>query len=196
MPSAVTSIERMPRGGPDASCLDRLLSTDRRPRAIRWYGTAEQFAHLALAEVADVPDPRILVLGTDQDDLIDALRVSHPTAQISLDAADGPFALAVLALSLHRLAPSEAADLLGDATRVADKLLIIDIPRPPAPLHLLALAPLLPLAVLVEPVADGIIGSLRSYSPSALRALADHAGADVDVRSSLFGPQIAVATRR
>lgn len=76
-------IERMPRGGPDASCLDRLLQTHRTEyldrddvdpgvkrsvvRALEltgdWFGNHGKFAHLALDEVADVPDPRILELG-------------------------------------------------------------------------------------------------------------------------------------
>ncbi len=29
MPSEIVDIDRMPRGGPDASCVDRLLETDR-----------------------------------------------------------------------------------------------------------------------------------------------------------------------
>ncbi len=29
MPTEIVDIDRMPRGGPDASCLDRLLETDR-----------------------------------------------------------------------------------------------------------------------------------------------------------------------
>ena len=55
---------------------------------------------------------------------------------------------------------------------------------------------MLPLAPFIPFVHDGVISSLRSYSPSALRALADHAGVDIELRNSLFGPQIAVATRR
>ena len=29
MPGEIVDIDRMPRGGPDASCIDRLLQTDR-----------------------------------------------------------------------------------------------------------------------------------------------------------------------
>ncbi len=75
----------MPRGGPDASCLDRLLQTDRLEyldrddvdrtsvkrsviRALEWtgefFGNTEKFARIALDEVADVPDPKILELGS------------------------------------------------------------------------------------------------------------------------------------
>ncbi len=62
--------------------------------------------------------------------------------------------------------------MFAEGTRVADKLLIIDLPRPPTPLHLLRLATMLPLAPFVPFVHDGVISSLRCYSPSALRALA------------------------
>ncbi len=73
----------MPRGGPDASCLDRLLQTDRQEyldrddvdprvkrsviRALDWtgevFGNHDRFAAIVLDEVADVADPRILELG-------------------------------------------------------------------------------------------------------------------------------------
>jgi hypothetical protein len=47
-------------------------------------------------------------------------------------------------------------------------------------------------------VHDGVISSLRTYSPSALRALATHAdpSIDIELRSGLMSPQIAVASRR
>ena len=127
---------------------------------------------------------------------------SHPRALVramdatAIDAPDGHFALAVFALSFHHLPPATAAAVLGEGTRVADKLLIIDLPRPPAPLHLLRLATMLPLAPFIPFVHDGVISSLRSYSPSALRALAEHAGVDIELRSGLLSPQIAVAVRR
>jgi hypothetical protein len=43
-----------------------------------------------------------------------------------------------------------------------------------------------------------VISSLRTYSPSALRALAQHASPSIDIelRGGLAGPQIAVASRR
>ena len=91
-----------------------------------------------------------------------------------------------------------AARVFAEGTRVADKLLIIDLPRPPAPLHLLRLASMLPLAPLVPFVHDGVISSLRAYSPSALRALAgtptrpSRSSCAAVLRPSA---QIAVATR-
>jgi SAM-dependent methyltransferase len=238
----------MPRGGPRASCLDRALQTDREEyldradvdagvkrsviRALEvtgdLFGNHEKFAAIALEEVAEVPDPRILELGAGHGGLSEKLLEMHPTARltvtdvdpasvaaiaagdladhprvaireldaVSIDAADGAFDLAVFALSFHHLAPQAAAAVLAEGTRVADKLLIIDLPRPPAPLHLLRLATMLPFAPFVPFVHDGVISSLRCYSPSALRALAEHAGVDVDLRGGLLSPQIAVATRR
>lgn len=244
----MTDLDRMPRGGPDASCLDRLLQTDRTEYldrtavdpavkrsvvdALEWvgrvFGTHEQFAHIALDEIADVPDPRVLELGAGHGALSRLLLAGHPTAHVTatdiepasvtalaagelgshpralvremdataVDAPDGHFALAVFALSFHHLPPATAAAALTEGTRVADKLLIIDLPRPPAPLHVLRLLTMLPLAPFVPFVHDGVISSLRSYSPSALRALAEYAGVDVALRGGLLSPQVAVATRR
>jgi hypothetical protein len=88
--------------------------------------------------------------------------------------------------------------VFAEGTRVADKLVIIDLPRPPSPLHLIRLATMLPLAPIVPFVHDGVISSLRCYSPSALRALAEHADPQIEVelRGGLMNPQIAVASRR
>ena len=245
-------IDRMPRGGPDASCLDRLLQTDRQEyldrdsegdaasearkrsviRALDWtgevFGNHERFAKIVLDEVADVADPRILELGAGHGGLSRKLLEWHPTARVTvtdveansvaaiaagdlgshpratvrrmdataLDAADGQFDLAVFALSFHHLPPSAASKVFAEGTRVADKLLVIDLPRPPAPLHLLRLATMLPLAAVVPFVHDGVISSLRAYSPSALRALATHADPSIELvlRGGLFSPQVAVAT--
>ncbi|MCF6387639.1 class I SAM-dependent methyltransferase [Mycobacterium sp. MBM] len=238
----------MPRGGPRASCLDRLLETDRTEYldrtdvdpgvkrsvvdALEWsgrvFGHHETSARLVLDEVADVPDPKILELGAGHGALSTLILQAHPTAHVTvtdiepdsvaamaagalgshpravvrqmdataIDAPDGRYALAVFALSFHHLPPATAAAVLAEGTRVADKLLIIDLPRPPAPLHLLRLATMAPLAPFVPFVHDGLISSLRSYSPSALRALADHAGVDIVLRGGLLRPQVAVAVRR
>ncbi|MGH3641808.1 MAG: class I SAM-dependent methyltransferase [Mycobacterium sp.] len=243
-------IDGMPRGGPDASCLDRLLQTDRQEyldrddvdpkikrsvvRALEltgdWFGNHEKFAHIALEEVAEVPDPSILELGSGHGGLSAKLLEMHPTAHVTVtdvepdsvaaiaagplgaderatvrtmdatdvDAADGAFDLAVFALSFHHLPPALASRVIAEGTRVAAKLVIIDLPRPPAPLHVLRLALMLPLAPFVPFVHDGVVSSLRSYSPSALRALAAHAdeGIDISLRGGLVSPQVAVASRR
>lgn len=241
-------IDRMPRGGPDASCLDRLLQTDRPEyldrddvdqsvkrsviRALEWtgefFGNTERFARIALDEVADVPDPKILELGAGHGGLSRKLLEWHPTAELTvtdvepasvkamaasdlgehpraavremdataIDAADGDFDLAVFAFSFHHLPPALASKVFAEGTRAAAKLLIIDLPRPPSPLHVLRLAAMLPLATVVPFVHDGVISSLRTYSPSALRALAAHAdpAINVELRGGLMGPQVVVAS--
>ncbi|TPG29537.1 class I SAM-dependent methyltransferase [Mycobacterium hodleri] len=242
----------MPRGGPTASCLDRFLETDRleyldrdsddpgvdsRKRSViraleligDWFGNHEKFAHMVLDEVAEVPDPRILELGSGHGGLSAKVLEMHPTAHVTvtdvepdsiaaiaagpldaddratvramdataIDAADGAFDLAVFALSFHHLPPSLASRAIAEGTRVARCLLLIDLPRPPAPLHLLRVATMAPFAPFVPFVHDGVISSLRAYSPSALRALAAHADPAIELklRGGLVSAQVAVASR-
>lgn len=254
MPAEIVDIARMPRGGPDASCVDRLLETDRREyldrdsdgdaaieerkrsviRALEWtgerFGNTEKFAKIVLDEVADVPDPKILELGAGHGALSRKLLDWHPTAQLTvtdvdaesvraiaagelgehgrvtvrkmdataIDARDGYFDLAVFVLSFHHLPPALASRVFAEGTRAAAKLLVIDLPRPPSPLHILRLATMLPFAPWIPFVHDGVISSLRTYSPSALRALAAHADPtiDVELRSGFMSPQVVVARRR
>ncbi|MET0701629.1 MAG: methyltransferase domain-containing protein [Mycobacterium sp.] len=246
---ASVDIATMPRGGFDASCLDRRLETDRLEYldrvdvdesvkrqvidALDWIGRVfknhEQFAGIALDLLADVADPKILELGAGHGAVSRTLLENHPTAQVTvtdidpisvagiaagdlgshpramvrqmdataIDAPDGSFDLALFALSFHHLAPEQASQVFAEGTRVADRLLIIDLPRPAAPLHLLRLATMLPLAPVLPFVHDGVISSLRSYSPSALRTLAEYAdpAITVELRSGLTSPQIVVARR-
>jgi ubiquinone/menaquinone biosynthesis C-methylase UbiE len=248
-PASSIDISGMPRGGFDASCLDRLLETDRLEYldrddvadsvkrevigALDWVGRLfnnhRQFAQLALDLVADVPDPRILELGAGHGAVSRTLLEDHPTAEVTvtdidpqsvaaiaagdlgshpravvremdvtaIDAPDGSFALALSALSFHHLPPEQASRVFAEGTRVADTLLIIDLPRPPAPLHLLRLATMAPFAPFVPFVHDGVISSLRTYSPSALRELAKHADPriTVELRGGLMSPQVVVASR-
>ena len=250
VPTQIADIERMPRGGPDASCLDRLLETDRQEyldrddvdarlkrsviSALEWtgerFGNTEKFATIVLDEVADVPDPTILELGAGHGALSRKLLDWHPTAQLTvtdvddeprwviaagdlggqnrvtvrhmdatvIDAPDGYYDLAVFALSFHHLPPALASQAIAEGTRAAAKLVIIDLPRPPSPLHLLRLATMLPFAPWLPFAHDGVISSLRTYSPSALRALAAHADPtiDVELRGGPLSPQVVVARRR
>ena len=203
-------------------------------RALEWtgerFGNTEKFARIALDEVADVADPKILELGAGHGGLSRKLLEWHPTAELTvtdveaasvaemaasdlgenpratvremdaaaIDAPDRYFDLAVFALSFHHLPPSMASRVFAEGTRAADKLVIIDLPRPPTPLHLLRLATMLPFAPFIPFVHDGVISSLRTYSPSALRALAEHAdpAIDVQLRGGLMNPQVVVASRR
>ena len=169
--------------------------------------------------MADVPSPKILELGAGLGGLSEKLLESHPTAQVTvtdidpafvakvatvremdataIDAPDGYYDLAVFALSLHHLPPELAARVFAEGTRAANKLLVIDLRRPPAPLHVMVLAAVLPFTRLIPLTHDGVISSLRAYSPSALRALADHAdpAITVEFRTRRFGPTVAVASR-
>jgi ubiquinone/menaquinone biosynthesis C-methylase UbiE len=242
-------IATMPRGGFDASCLDRCLETDRQEYldrddvddglkrqvidALDWIGRVfknhEQFAGIALDLLAEVADPKILELGAGHGAVSRTLLENHPTAKVTvtdvnpvsvaniaagdlgshsravvrqmdataIDAPDGSFDLALFALSFHHLAPEQASRVFAEGTRVAKQLLIIDLPRPSAPLHLLRLATMLPLAPVLPVVHDGVISSLRAYSPSALRTLAEHAdpAITIELRSGLNSPQIVVARR-
>ncbi|MGV0742795.1 class I SAM-dependent methyltransferase [Mycolicibacterium sp. XJ870] len=251
MDSRTRDIASMPRGGPDASWLDRRLQTDRleyldrndvddlkrkvmvsldRAGRRRWIGVHDKCARMALREVADVPSPKILELGAGFGGLSRKLLQNHPTAAVTItdidpafvaavaasdlgrhprvtvremdataiDAPDGYYDLAVFALSLHHLSPELAARVFAAGTRAARKLLIVDLPRPPAPLHMALLAVVLPLTKLSPLQHDGFISSLRAYSPSALRALAHHAdpAITVEFRSRRgLGPTVAVASR-
>jgi ubiquinone/menaquinone biosynthesis C-methylase UbiE len=114
----------------------------------------------------------------------------------AIDAPDAGYDVALFALSFHHLPPEAAAKVFAEGTRVADTLVIIDLPRPPAPLHLLRVATMLPFAPFIPFLHDGLISSLRSYSPSALRALAAHAdpAIDVELRGGLR-EQVVIARR-
>jgi ubiquinone/menaquinone biosynthesis C-methylase UbiE len=247
MAAEIFDIDSMPRGGPDASWLDRRLQTDRLEyldrddvddlkrrvvrsldRSGRIFGTHKKFARIALDEVADVPDPKILELGSGHGGLSCALLNMHPTAHVTvtdieptsvaaiaagnlgrhpravvremdataIDAPDGHYDLAVFANSLHHLPPAQAARVFAEGTRAADKLLIMDLPRPRPSLHLVQLALALPLALVVPYWHDGFISSLRAYSPSALRALARYADPAITVELPRRGAfiQIVVAS--
>ena len=219
-------IAGMPRGGPGASCLDRLLQTDRQEyldrdsdgdadlqarkrsviRALDWtgefFGNHEKFAkHRARRGGRR---PRSADPGTGRSGhggLSRKLLEMHPTARLTVTdvEADSVAAIAAGDLGAHPRARIRKMDatahrrrrravrpgglravvpppapgqppprVFAEGTRAANKLLIIDLPRPPAPLHLLRLATMLPFAPFVPFVHDGVISSLRAYSPSAL----------------------------
>jgi len=249
--NSARDISRMPRGGPDASWLDRRLQTRRleyldrddvddlkrkvmhsldRAGRRRRIGIHEKCARMALREVADVDCPNILELGAGLGGLSHKLLEMHATARVTvtdidpsfvaaaaaseigshpratvremdateIDVPEGHYDLAVFALSLHHLPPELAARVFAAGTRAARKLLIVDLPRPPVPLHIAVLAVALPLVGVSPLQHDGFISSLRAYSPSALRALAHHAdpAITVEFRSRRgLGPTVVVASR-
>jgi ubiquinone/menaquinone biosynthesis C-methylase UbiE len=250
MDMTTDDIVSMPRGGPDASWLDRRLRTDRleyldrddvddRKRKViesldrsgrrRLLGTYKMCARAALDEVTDVAAPKILELGCGLGGLSRKLVELHPTAHVTvtdidpafvttvgasdlgtdprvtvreidataIDAPDGAYDLAVFALSLHHLNPEQVARVFTEGTRVAKKLLIIDLRRWPAPLQLVQLAVTVPLTGLMPPLHDAVISSLRAYSPSALRAIAQYAdpAMTVEFRARPQGATALVASR-
>lgn len=240
-------IASLPRGGPDASWLDRRLETNRLEyldrddvdelkhavvcsldRVGRRFGHQEKFARIALDEVANIPSPKILELGCGHGGLSRKLLENHATAQVTvtdidpafvaavaasdlgthpratvremdataIDAPNGYYDLVVFALSLHHLPPVLAARVFAEGTRAGNKLLIIDDRRLPPPLHLVMVAATLPFIKLSPFTHDGLISSLRSYSPSALRALAYYAdpAITVEFRTRGWGHTVAVAS--
>jgi SAM-dependent methyltransferase len=250
--SEILDIDNMPRGGPDASWLDRRLQTDRleyldrddvddlKRRVIRALERGEQrlgqhalMADLVLDEIPDATAPTILELGAGHGGLSRALleksqsaRVTvtdidsgsvaaiaagdlgrHPRAIVreldatDIDAPDGSYDIAVFAQSFHHLPPRLAARVFAEGTRVADTLLIVDLPRLPPWRHVVQLPFLLPLALIFPVMHDGYISALRAYSPSALEALARYADPSISiaVRRSAFNIrgrwQLAVARR-
>ena len=128
---------------------------------------------------------------------------SHPRVVVrqmdatDIDAPDRTYDLVLFALSFHHLPPVPAARMLAEGTRAANKLLIVDLRRPPAALHLIRLAAFFPFALVLPFAHDGLISSLRAYSPSGFRALAAHADPTITVEFSRLGRnQMVVAQRR
>lgn len=238
----------MPRGGFDASWLDRRLQTDRLEyldrddvadrvkqqviRSLDWMGRVlrdhERIADRALRLVEDIPEPKILELGAGHGALSRAILTKRPTARVTvtdidpalvaalaagdlgthpraevrqvdgtdIDVGDRSFDLALFALAFHHLPPAKAAQLLAEATRVADVLVVCDLRRPPAVPHLLRLASFLPFALFLPFAHDGLISSLRAYSPSAFRALAADADPAIIVEVHRMGRNQFVIARR
>ena len=128
---------------------------------------------------------------------------SHPRVTVrrmdatNIDAPDRSYDLALFALSFHHLPPVPAAEVLSEGTRTAGKLLICDLRRPPALLHLIRLATFLPFALAWPFAHDGLISSMRAYGPSGFRTLAAYVGPDIAVEFSRLGRnQIVLAQRR
>src|ERR1700757_2367471 len=132
----VPDIEAMPRGGPDASWLDRRLETRCREyldrdevddrikrsvvRSLEWTGEVfknhERFAHIALEEIADVPDPKILELGAGHGGLSRKLLEQHPTTRVTVNDIDPASVLNIAAGELG--SHPRATVHLADATEI------------------------------------------------------------------------------
>ncbi|MEV5838753.1 class I SAM-dependent methyltransferase [Nocardia sp. NPDC052112] len=102
------AIAKMPRGGPDASWLDRRLETDALEYTDRYdipdevkqtvisfldetgtrNGQHEKFARTALGLVADSANPRILELGAGHGKLSAHILDLHPTATVTVSDLD------------------------------------------------------------------------------------------------------------
>src|SRR5262245_57491909 len=116
MDPTARDIVSMPRGGPDASWLDRRLQTDRleyldrddnddlkrkvvealdRRGQRRILGAYKLCARAALAEVTDIASPRILELGCGLGGLSRKLLEYHPAAQVTVTDIDPTFVAAV-----------------------------------------------------------------------------------------------------
>lgn len=108
MDADVEAIATMPRGGPDASWLDRRFQTDALEyldrddvpdetkqnviRRLDRFGTLskqhERYAQMALAAVSEVPNPRILELGAGHGKLSAKILELHPTATVTVSDLD------------------------------------------------------------------------------------------------------------
>lgn len=114
----VDDIISMPRGGPDASWLDRRLQTDRleyldrddvdhlknkvidaldRSGRRRFLGAYGMCARLALGEVSDIAAPKILELGSGLGGLSRKLLKNHPAAEVTVTDITPTFVAAVAA---------------------------------------------------------------------------------------------------
>src|SRR6202008_197512 len=106
----------MPRGGPDASGLDRRLKTDRleyldrddvddlkrkviqaldRSGRRRFLGNYTLCARAALRELTGMASPKILELGAGLGGVSRKLLENHPAAQVTVTDIDPPFVAAI-----------------------------------------------------------------------------------------------------
>jgi SAM-dependent methyltransferase len=126
------AIAEMPRGGPNAPWLDRLLQTDALeytdrydvPDAVKqkvisaldWMGTRtgmhEKNARIACALVADIPNPRILELGAGHGKLSAKILELDPTATVTISDLDPT--------SVSNIAAGELGDHRRVRTQVVD----------------------------------------------------------------------------
>jgi hypothetical protein len=126
------------------------------------FRTYDRLADVALRHVGDSVDPKILALTSGHGEFSRRLLDKHPRVEVTIADLDPPvvgglavsdlgnnpralvcdavaieapagyFDLAVVAQEFHHLRPVTAAWVLAEGTRVASKLLIIDVAGSPA----------------------------------------------------------------
>src|SRR6516162_6759639 len=170
------AIATMPRGGPDASWLDRRFQTDAleyldrddvrdevKQKVIGVLDRTEtrtnqhaKYARTALNAVADIPNPRILD-ATSVANIAAGELGTHPRARTqvidatAIDAPDNSYDLVVFSLSFHHLPPAVAGRAIAEATRVGKRFLVIDLKRQ-APLAMMLFPVLtLPMSLILWP---------------------------------------------
>lgn len=134
--SDLSSIERMPRGGPDASLLDRLLQTTRLEYTDRYdipddvkqkvinglekseqrFGHYEKIARAALKQVSDCETPRILELGAGHGRLSEKILELHLRAEVTASDLD-PSSVANMAAGALGSHPRASTRII-DATAI------------------------------------------------------------------------------
>jgi ubiquinone/menaquinone biosynthesis C-methylase UbiE len=133
---------------------------------------------------------RVIVLDRDPTMLALARRRTARYPEIALVCADaaalplrgGAVDVAVAALTIHHLAPDEAAAALGAMAAVASVVVVNDLLRTPASLALVWLAT---RVLRLHPVScnDGPMSVRRAYSADELTALVQRIGRGVRVSS-------------
>jgi SAM-dependent methyltransferase len=133
-----TTISEMPRGGPNASWLDRRLQTDALEytdrydvpdhlkrcvvsaldRAGDWLRLHEKIAQLAIDVVTDVEHPRILEVGAGHGRLSEHILRLHPTATVTVTDLDPT--------SVDNIAAGRLAEHPRAVTKVVDAAAIND----------------------------------------------------------------------
>lgn len=131
-----TRIAAMPRGGPNACWLDRLLQTNRLEYTDRYdidddvkqkvirvldragerLGQHDQFARTALQCVADIPNPRILELGAGHGKLSARILDLHPSVTVTVSDLDPTSVANIAAGALGR--QERASTQVIDATDI------------------------------------------------------------------------------
>ncbi|MGH3468406.1 MAG: class I SAM-dependent methyltransferase [Thermocrispum sp.] len=108
-----------------------------------------------------------------------------------IDAEDLSWDVAVFTTSLHHLEPPQVRKVFLEGTRVARRLLVVDLWRHPA---MMSLVPVMVFIGGIAATHDGVISLRKAYSTSALQALAGGCGAAVDLHTRFHPPSHLVAS--